>query len=153
MFTVQQYSMWVSCSQSKNTPQLHTKMCLADFSRHAHKTCSSGPLRVSQFWLILRCLTHDKEKIYLALFWLILRCLTHDKEKIYSSCPKVVIPLAQVWSSTHLKKMLHAQEQVWQPYWICRISWGVLMLLENSVLPCLFVAMKTSDWMNEQMNK
>ena len=49
------------------------------------------------------------------------------KRKKYSSCPKNVIPLiAQIWSGTYLKKMVHAQEQVRQPYWICRISWGVL---------------------------
>ncbi len=80
------------------------------YSRHAHKICSSSPLRVR----------------HLALFWLILRCLTHGKEKKYSSCQKNVIPLAQIWSGTYLKKMLHAQEQVRQPYWICRTSWGVL---------------------------
>ncbi len=97
------------------TPQHHTKMCLAGISCHAHKVCGSSPLRVR----------------HLALFWLILRCLTHDKEKKYSSCPKNVIPLAQIWSGTYLKKMLHAQEQVRQPYWICRISRGVLVKSEN----------------------
>ncbi len=70
------------------TPQLHTKMCLAGISHQAHKICGSSPLRVR----------------HLALFWLILRCLTHDKEKKYSSCPKNVIPSAQIWSGTYLKK-------------------------------------------------
>ncbi len=86
-------------------------MCLAGASHHGHKIWSSSLLRVR----------------LLALFWLILRCLTHDKEKKYLSCPKNVIHLAQIWSGTYLKKMLHAQEQVRQPYWICRISWGVLV--------------------------
>ncbi len=89
-----------------NTPQLHTKMCLAGISHHAHKICGPSQLRVR----------------HLALFWLILRCLTHDKKKKYSSCTKNVINLAEIWSGTYLKKMLHAQEQVRQPYWICRIS-------------------------------
>ena len=93
------------------TPQLHRKMCLAGISRHAHKICGSCPLRVR----------------HLALIWLILRCLTHDKEKKYSSCPKNVIPLAQSWSGTYVRKMLHAQEQIRQPYCLCRISWGVLV--------------------------
>ncbi len=71
------------------TPQLHIKMCLAGISCHAHKIRGSSPLKVR----------------HLALFWLILRCLTHEKEKKYSSCPYNVIPLAQIWSGTYLKKM------------------------------------------------
>ena len=59
---------------SWNTPQLHTKMCLAGISRHAHNICDSSLLRVRHF----------------ALFW------SHDKEEKYSSCPNNVILLAQI---------------------------------------------------------
>ena len=98
------------------TPQLHRKMCLAGISRHAHRIRGSSPLRVR----------------HLAWFWLIVRCLAHDKEKKHSSCPKHFIPLGQIWSGTYLKKMLYAQEQVRLPYWIWRISWGVLDIADLS---------------------
>ncbi len=61
---------------ASKTPQLHTKMCLAGISCHAHKICSSSLSRVR----------------HLGLFWLFLRYLTHDKEKKYLPCPKKCHP-------------------------------------------------------------
>ena len=48
--------------------------------------------------------------------------------------------------------MFHAQEQVSQPYWICRISWGVLLIpgCSNGQADLLSMAMSflSSKWLN-----